>query len=344
MDVEAADGIVALLGEVFGRQRGLPQLVAASDLLSDTYLLGIERSLLRTGYEVVRFADDFKVPAEDWGQANEIIELAAGFARDYGLVLSSAKTTIRKANTIRDERARLAAFLQEYFDAARDDLTIVDVFQHEYGEEVFELEPPEVEAHEAAFWRILREWHESGDGSGVPFHSHHLPLALSGVRNSGKRVDDEVLENMTFIKPIHLEAVLKYLTRRPEVAENWRSLKRLAAMPRQSPWAKLWLLDAAESLTSGGGADEMAVFEWVRRQLGERHESVRASAVWLLARRKMVTEGDVQSMAVGATSISRPLLAAAATASEIDSKFMRSVKAHSPLSKEAAEWASRCLG
>lgn len=341
MDVEASNAVVGFLGEVFGRPRGLPQLLSPSDLLSDAYLQGIERALLRSGYNVQRYADDFKITATDWGRANDIIEHAADIARGYGLVLSSGKTNIRKVSTVRATRQKRVDFLAEYFSAARDDLTQIDVFHMGYGDfEEVESRPTDQQALEAAFWRILQEWHESNEDTegSIPFHSQHIPLALKMLREAGTRVDDDILEQIVFRTPKDLQAVLNYLTARPESDQNWASITRLVSMDRQSPWAKLWMLHSAGSMTKPDDNTDDEVCRWARRQLSERHETVRAEAAWFLALRRLLTDEDLRLMAISASDISRPALAAAAAAGGVKSKFVQSLQNESPLTKKAFAW------
>ena len=293
MEVEVTDALVSFLGEVFGRSRGLPQLLSSSDLLSDAYLQGIERALLREGYDVVRFADDFKISAPDWGKANDIIENAADIARDYGLVLSSAKTNIRKVSTVRATRQRRIDFLDEYFSAAVDELTEIDIFRIGYDDfEEVEARPTDHEAYQEAYWRILGEWHQeqSRRQESLPFHSHYIPRALRSLRDAPTRVEDGVLGQIVFETPKDLQAVLNYVTSRPEQDGNWASLTALVSMDRQSPWAKLWMLHSAGSLPKPDSNKDAQVCLWARAQLSERHETVRAEAAWFLASRNQLTK------------------------------------------------------
>lgn len=344
MNVDAADAIIDLLGDVFSRPRGLPQLLGSSDLLSDTYLAGIERALLRSGYDVYRYADDFKVLTTSWGEANDVIETAADVAREFGLVLSTAKTTIRRAETLLEQRKNLVDFLSKYFKAAREDLTRTDIFPSPYGDlEEVDTEPSDREAYEEAFWRILSEWCQAGTERELPFHSHHIPLALSYLKNANRRIGDEVLRQIVFSRPVHLQAVLGYVAARPEAEANWTSLSALAEMERQSPWAKIWLLDTAQRLPVAGGDSEASTFGWATRQMEERHETVRSSAAWLLAMRGRLSEGQLQALSPSASRISRPLLAASVTAAGLNSKFARSIKNESPLAQHASEWTEKQL-
>ncbi|WP_255354305.1 reverse transcriptase domain-containing protein [Oerskovia sp. Root22] len=336
-NAEAATALLALLGETFGRPRGLPQLMAASDLLSDAYLQGVERELLRSGYDVYRFADDFKVRASSWGEANEIIENAADISRDYGLVLSSAKTTIRRVDRFKAQRAEVDEFLLEYFAAARDDLNQIDVISNGYDDfQTSESFPDDDMAFEGALWKILEDWLNSPTETELPLHSHYIPMALSYLRKSERRISDNSLREIVFRNPIRLEAVLRYVLSRDEGSAGWGSLDVLASMERQSPWAKIWMLSAGSQMSAEGKGGIFA--DWAARQLSERHETVRAEAVWHLASAGSLTEDELRSAASSASEISRPSLAAAAGVLGLKGKFAGSLKHESMLSKQAFEW------
>ncbi|HEX8003688.1 MAG TPA: RNA-directed DNA polymerase [Mycobacteriales bacterium] len=75
-----------------GRQFGLPQLNLVSDALAEVYIEPIRRHLTRAGFNVWRFADDFRVACETYEEALEAWELLDRAARDLGLVLNEAKT------------------------------------------------------------------------------------------------------------------------------------------------------------------------------------------------------------------------------------------------------------
>lgn len=92
VDFELIEALIELLAEVQGRNYGLPQLLDASDMLSDLYADRIERELLRSGYAVWRFNDDFRVACDTYAVALAAIEDLDAAARRVGLALSDSKT------------------------------------------------------------------------------------------------------------------------------------------------------------------------------------------------------------------------------------------------------------
>lgn len=90
--IEAIDALFELLGETEGRIFGLPQLLDASDWLSDIYIQSVERDLLRRGLAVWRYNDDFRIACRSYTEALDAIERLSEAARAVGLTVSEYKT------------------------------------------------------------------------------------------------------------------------------------------------------------------------------------------------------------------------------------------------------------
>jgi hypothetical protein len=310
--VPAIECLVGLLGEMTGRARGLPQLTRASDVLADTYLLLLEQELLRNGWRVSRYADDFRIVASDWGLATEAIEVAAEAARGLGLVLSSEKTQIHRASTLLDRERQEAEFLLGYFDAAESDLTQIDFWGSGYDTEAVEVPPEQEETLRLAMANLVNDWWLGRATEDVSMHAHLLPLALTRLAADENRLSDDVLTDIAFHHPLRVESISSYLLQRSEPDANWASLKALVEMPRQSPWAKLWLLSVATQQQGAMTADGERVCDWAERQLDDKHEVVRAEAAFFLAGRRPPDETVLGGLFGRATSMTRPALAAAA--------------------------------
>lgn len=81
-----------LLQASTGRMFGLPQMSHASDALSQIYIDPVRRDLVRAGFTVFTYADDFRVACDDYSAALEATEVAERSAFNLGLVLSESKT------------------------------------------------------------------------------------------------------------------------------------------------------------------------------------------------------------------------------------------------------------
>lgn len=95
-------GIVAatqLIQASTGRLFGLPQMSQASDALAEIYVDPIRRDLVRAGYAVFRFADDFRVACADYSSTLAALELMERSAFSLGLVLNESKTSTPSIDT-----------------------------------------------------------------------------------------------------------------------------------------------------------------------------------------------------------------------------------------------------
>jgi hypothetical protein len=88
----AVDALADLLGRVMGRRIGLPQVNTASNVLGDTYIDMVRRRLVRRGYAVFTYSDDFRIASRTLADAREALEACAEEVRVLGLVLNERKT------------------------------------------------------------------------------------------------------------------------------------------------------------------------------------------------------------------------------------------------------------
>lgn len=90
--IEGVDILIELLGEFEQRTFGLPQLIDASDWLSEVYIGRVERDLIRSGWPTWRYNDDFRIACTDYTEALDAIEKLGEAARLVGLTVSDYKT------------------------------------------------------------------------------------------------------------------------------------------------------------------------------------------------------------------------------------------------------------
>lgn len=91
-EIDIVDGLVGVLGDIEGRSFGIPQRSEPSDWLSELYASRLERWLIRDGFDVWRYSDDFRVGCTNYSEALRAIESLSRAARDVGLVLNDQKT------------------------------------------------------------------------------------------------------------------------------------------------------------------------------------------------------------------------------------------------------------
>lgn len=315
-DSEAVIALQALLLEVFPRGIGIPQAMETSHLLADAYLDKIERSIIRAGYSVSRFADDFRVVATSSGAAYEVIESSVDLARQSGLVLADGKTKIRSALNVKQDIDERENVLQGYKSQAHDELKSIDLVQIGYDDFAFnEIEPNKEDVDFAALTQVVQDW-AADDFWQSPRKRRALASlgsrALQVLQGAPGRVSNDALVQIVERQPVRLYAVVSYLASRSETMDNWSALKELVRLPRQSPWAKLWMLHLADSLEEGGMSDEDTVVAWANTLLNDRYEVVRAEAAWLLSSYGKISISQLAELYIGASDITRTGLSACA--------------------------------
>lgn len=218
MDAEGVTALRSLLDQFTRRGRGIPQMLTPSDRLADAYLGVIDRRLTRDGHDLHRYADDTRVIAQGWDQANAIIEAAAEYARDLGLILSGHKTSIRLRTKVDHAERVSERFMDGYLEGAQADLTVVVATENgPYDTLILEEVPPEqFEAMQEAHWRVLQDWHSQIEADPEPptfppEMATNPSSAFAWAQLHPERLPRKLLLDMVFHDPLRLEDVCRYL-------------------------------------------------------------------------------------------------------------------------------------
>jgi hypothetical protein len=175
--------------------------------------------------------------------------------------------------------------------------------------------------------------------------SASLGFAVAVLFDDAERLPNRMLRDLVFNESLRLEHVCSYLAWRGRdeafsTEHHWVSLQQLTEMGRQSPWAKLWLLTTACRLPSSGGNAFQNVLRWVRSQLEDRHELVRAEASWTLAQMGELDGRMIGMLYARASRLTFPALAAAAgKQGNVQASVANAIRDDSPLNRRAFEWA-----
>ena len=81
-------------GRKVKRKKGLPQGSVISPLLANLYLDDLDEALLKEGYKLIRFADDFVVLCKSSKRAQQAVELTDQLLEDLHLRLNKDKTSV----------------------------------------------------------------------------------------------------------------------------------------------------------------------------------------------------------------------------------------------------------
>ncbi|MDR6438752.1 hypothetical protein J2790_003919 [Paenarthrobacter nicotinovorans] len=346
MDSSAVTALRDLLCEMFPRKSGLPQAMQPSHRLSDVYIERLERQLARKGFVVHRYVDDFRIIANSQSSAHDAIEYAVDMARDIGLVLAEGKTKLRPKSRVVHEIEEINLAFGEFRSQAEEELRAIETEHMGYDDTPFiddddSIEPDEDDVDFVSLSRVIEDW-SRGEKPMRGVHAHFGPGALKRLRSAAERVNDDWLIAIVEREPIRLYETISYLRRRSEMVQNWSTLKRLSDLPRQSPWAKLWMIALAEQLEPGETDQQEQFMSWVKPLLGDRHETVRAEAAWFLSRRKAITLDELTDLYMQASDVTRAGIAACVGSIDgaNETKIGKAVKGDSALSKAAYNWGS----
>ncbi|WP_272945177.1 reverse transcriptase domain-containing protein [Nocardia nova] len=140
-DALTVGALTELLHKVMGRRIGLPQVSSVSDTLGDTHLDRVRRRLVRKGFTVSRYADDFRVVSDSLGSARQAVEECATELYTLGLVLNDEKTLTYGINTYRTSLKRFATAERELFvDDDHGDDELRTLMRGGYLDDHFDLE------------------------------------------------------------------------------------------------------------------------------------------------------------------------------------------------------------
>lgn len=300
---EAVDALVSFLGAMQGRVYGIPQLLDASDWLSEIYIERVHRELVRDGLEVWRFNDDFLVATRTYEDALHAVESLDAAARRAGLVVSEHKTVtygfsrymieslnlrpIEGLETI--DPAEVEEIVGDYTDefegddAALEQVQAVDLDPSEGGINVREARIDQI--------RLLRR-------------------ALGVLtRDQDPRALPQMLELLIYI-PSLTPSLCRYLIAVNESAPRQivEVLDEALKTASLNDWQRVWLLSViteVDLLLPHSGGDDRMRLEWVRSlRLNTRDDIVRCWCSRALSRagalplREVVADADVAPSAL----------------------------------------------
>lgn len=111
--------LTTVLGDLMQSSRGLPQGPISVGDLADVYLSVVDRRMVRDGFDIYRFTDDYRLPINSWESGRAAQVRLEHYLRDVGLVINVGKTiTPRYELYVRWEGESRAAWLDEMVNQA----------------------------------------------------------------------------------------------------------------------------------------------------------------------------------------------------------------------------------
>lgn len=326
VDFEVIEALMELLAESQGRYYGLPQLLDASDMLSELYADRIERDLLRSGLAVWRFNDDFRIACDTYADALNAIEALDAAARRVGIVLSESKTfTVGIVTYLLDTLGLSAPASGKAVDLDDVEDQVGD-YTDEFGEEDADV------AYEA-IERMVETQSDDPDGRAINLNDLRtqdirvLRRALNGLTKASDTRALKQIVTLAIYAPSLTPTLIRYLR---AVGKNlashddaWleivKTVDDLVHRVSLNNWQKLWLVDVLRDLALLGGdlgdTDEVNRWvEWVddlRRDTAS--EALRAGAIRALAAQGRMSVTDVVSSADRASDALLHIYTAAGT-------------------------------
>ncbi|MFL6163749.1 MAG: hypothetical protein ACJ74U_16205 [Jatrophihabitantaceae bacterium] len=272
--------LVELLGELQGASYGLPQLLDASDALSEVYIRIMERDIVRRGLQVWRYNDDFRVGTTSYSDSEDVIEQLADAAHSIGLVLNEYKThTIRFISYMLRHVSPEVAKSDEPFDP--EDVQV---------EPEYELDDDESAAE--AEGTLKRLDLPPGDEDRIDLKALSVDdlRQIRGAVNTLRRLKrPEALPRVVHLfifAPSLTPRLCEYLAdlyamNMTEVERIWDALSKEHG-EKLSEWQVLWLIDIARRLKLLGHKDERVEFV-EQQQLRGAHSVLHAESMLALA-------------------------------------------------------------
>ncbi|MDQ3381569.1 MAG: reverse transcriptase domain-containing protein [Actinomycetota bacterium] len=288
-EAEVAETLGAFLQALMGRSFSLPQVLEPSDLLSEAYIDVAERSLLRGGFDVWRFNDDFWIAARSWREANDAVEALHHDLRRIGLILNEGKTRPLSVDLYRQWLEEPEARWTQINEEAQVDLRGVSIYDGEEGVVAAEVLPHDVYIGAA---------------------EHALELALSGEQEVD-RLQEEVnrqlivaaLAVLEFVEsPAGIDYVKRIVAHAPHITHRvGRYLMSVAPAAQGdvvalvddlredagtyvSEWQATWLFEPLRHVDELPGPTR----DWVAGYVSAASDFVRGCASLLLAEKSLI--------------------------------------------------------
>ncbi len=317
----AINAIVALLRESSGRAFGLPQMTEPSDQLAELYIEPMRRQLVRAGYRVSRFADDFRVSCLTYFEALSAWDEADESARSLGLVLSETKTRIVgitkysesvQGPSVDDINAPSSFSAWDLFDLndyIEDELRVwsspatgAELDEVDHQELDFQSGEPPSEAAQALASTYLDELvttrrgddhHSSAEGQ--PESIARLNRAMRILVSARNPVGLRLLPALLVYEPVATPYIAAYLRACAEDdrSEVTRTLGQISRSGITGPWQSLWMAFVAGDIERGTTRKASHHINWLRELTSSRHPAVAAEATLALARRGFMTPDGV---------------------------------------------------
>lgn len=130
---ESARSLASFLHQLHGRRAGLPQTIAPSHRLAELYVDPAEREMIRKGYNIWRYSDDFRIACREYSDAIKSLDDLERALLGIGLTLNELKTAIPKFSSYFEDNSEDGYDEDEELLTQDDALLVVGKFTEKLG-------------------------------------------------------------------------------------------------------------------------------------------------------------------------------------------------------------------
>lgn len=282
-DFDIVSHLIDLISEVTGRPLGLPQLYHASDRLSEVYIDQVERALLRKGFAVWRFNDDFRIACKNFSEAIAAIEALDSAARSVGLAINELKTFTYQFSTY---------FLSTYDIDKLPEGGIISLDDVEAAAGDYTDDFSEAPDSALAF---IQSTNLTGENDGLDLKNadrddvRRIRRALDSLAQDQNAEAFDSIELLISFVPSLTPDLIKYMMAAGSGDHRIRAgeiLDSIIESVSLNSWQQVWLIEALRALDLLSDADPSSIasrLTWVQKCFATGKEPLRGAAFWALA-------------------------------------------------------------
>ncbi|MFI7304429.1 RNA-directed DNA polymerase [Micromonospora aurantiaca] len=314
----AIEALIDFLADLQGRRFGLPQQLQASHELSEYYIDIAERRMIREGFPIWRYNDDFRIATQSYGEALRAVDALSAVARELGLVISEHKTSTPSLRTYVYDNTGLTAD-----DAIPSDISAEDAV----GDYLEELDESTLEEARQLIGEASPVADAIKDGSPSLEDVRKLRRTIAAFRlEEDPGLTSEADRIVAYVASLTPD-VARYLSSLDELSQVADAVDSIITGVSLNEWQELWMIDVIRRLNfldDNAPGDVTSRQRWVRKlSYTDRSPVVRAYCFWTLASAELVTAQQVDFAMREAPSC-------------LSSWYLAALKALSPLAEDKA--------
>ncbi|MFG2724059.1 reverse transcriptase domain-containing protein [Streptomyces canus] len=333
---------------MLNRSVGIPQMSEPSKVLSELLVDNLHRRLIRKGFRVWRYADDFRIAARSRQESIAALDAIHEESRRMGLCLNDWKTHLLSMD-------KYNQFINE--DKAKEEDARASALHSlmSWNPYIDEVEiPGEDEVYVEAAEALLREWRDEVadaiiEHSGLLQRHKLIRNALSVLETFKEGIGLQFLQDILLREPQLTPAVFRYVralgSALPDTAASVCS--KIAQSGILNRWQQLWLawsLQTADFAANRAVENSTDLRHSLNSLLQDSSEIVRGQACLTLAINGSLGKADWAAVYESCTTLGSPYSAAALPGVRgIEEVERKRLSPTSKLDIVAMHWGAGCI-